>query len=93
MSNNEVNVSKRSLSLLSSRIKCDVMGQTNTNFLQFIIILPLSAPLWLFTFSSIENFIAQQSPMISIAFLIALSSLFTIIGPTFCCFILRYLHD
>lgn len=65
----------------------------STNFLQFIIILPLSVPLWLFAFGAIESFMQHQFNLVTIAFLIALSTLFVIIAPIFCCFILLYLND
>lgn len=86
-------ISSLGLLFLSTINAALISNNSNSNFLQFIIILPLTVPLWLFAFGAIENFMLNKDTSIALAFLIALSTLFIIIGPIFCSFILRYLND
>lgn len=65
------------------------LKRLNSNFLRFLIILPLSTPLWLFAFSAIENFTHKYGiSSSSLFFLVALCLFFTLIGPIFCSLIL-----
>lgn len=81
------------LIFLSSLCAALRVNKLNPSFLRFIIILPLSTPLWLFAFGSIENFMKNRAVYAALAFLIALTLLFAIIGPVFCSFILRHLNE
>lgn len=78
------------LSSISAALR---VNKLDASFLRFIVILPLSTPLWLFAFGAIENFIANKTVYTAFAFLIALTLLFAIIGPVFCSFILRHLNE
>lgn len=86
-------ISSLSISFLGSLSAAINLMAKPSAFLNFIIILPFSAPIFIFALSTDTAVLQHNSSTVPILFLIALTLLFAIIGPIGASLILRYVHD
>lgn len=86
-------ISSLAISFLGSLSAAINLMAKPSAFLNFIIILPFTVPIFIFALGADIAILQQNNPAIPILFLIALAFLFAIIGPIGASLILRYLHE